>query len=374
MTTATDHDTTGATATAERNAPPIDEGAVEEFAGRLIGIFTDGLLAYLIDIGHRTGLFDAAAEGPATSAELAARAGLEERYVREWLGAMASAAIVEYDAATGSFTLPPEQAMCLSGTGAANLAPFSQLNTHLAKYVDKVAAAFRNGGGVPYGEYRPEFTGVMDGLGRGAYDQILVDGWLPLAPGLTEQLAAGARAADFGCGTGHALVVLGAAFPASTFVGYDLDDEAIEAGRAEAAERRLTNVRFEARDIATLHVDEPLDAAFVFDALHDQVDPVGVLARIYESLRPGGTLFAKEPRVSSNLEDNIGNPMAPLVYSISTLHCLTVSLAHGGAGLGTAFGEQVARRLLTDAGFVDVMVHDSPGDPTDGIFVARKPA
>lgn len=369
----TSTDTEPATASTDRSAPTIDEQAVAEFAGRLMGLFTGGLLAYMVDIGHRTGLFDAAAEGPATSVELAARAGLQERYVREWLGAMACAGIVDYDAATATFTLPPQHAVCLAGAGATNLAPFSQLNTHLAQHVAQVAVAFRDGGGVPYEEYRPEFTGVMDGLGRFVYDEILVDGWLALAPGLTERLAAGARAADVACGTGHALVVLAAAFPASTFTGYDLDTDAINRGRLEAAERGLTNVSFEVRDAAALQVDEPLDAVFVFDALHDQVDPVGMLARIHGALRHGGMLFAKEPRVSSNLEDNIGNPMAPLIYSISTLHCLTVSLAHGGAGLGTAFGEQVARQLLADAGFVDVAVHESPGDPTDGIYVATKP-
>src|SRR5205823_12845060 len=147
-----------------------------------------------------------------------------------------------------------------------------------------------------------------------------------------------ARAADVACGTGHALVVLARAFPASTFTGYDVDEGAIARARAEAAEAGLTNVAFEVADVATLHVEESLDVVFVFDALHDQVDPTGVLDRIHEALAPGGVFVMKEPRVSSNLEDNIGNPMAPLVYSTSTLHCLTVSLAHDGAGLGTAFG------------------------------------
>jgi SAM-dependent methyltransferase len=350
----------------------IDDQTVQAFAGHLFELFTGGMLTYLIDIGHRTGLFDAAATGGGTSLALAARAGLHERYVREWLGAMVTSGIVEYDATTATYHLPPEHAACLAGAGPLNLAPLSQLNTHLAKHVDDVATAFRHGGGVPYAAFRPEFTGVMDALGRGFYDGLLVDAVVPLVPGLAERLAAGVRVADVACGSGHALVVLGQAFPASTFVGYDLDDEAIARARREAAGRALANVSFEVRDVATLPADPPFDAVFVFDAIHDQVDPAGVLRAIHAALVPGGVFVMKEPRVSSMLENNVGNPFAPLIYSISTLHCLTVSLAHDGAGLGTAFGEQVACQLLATAGFGEVAVHEAPGDPMDAVFVATK--
>jgi SAM-dependent methyltransferase len=287
---------------------------------------------------------------------------------------MVTGGIVDYDPAGAIYRLPGEHAVCLAGEGPMNLAPLSQLSTHLGRYVGPVASAFREGGGVPYSAFRPEFTDVMDGLSRPFYDGLLVDAVLPLAPGLVERLAAGARAADVGCGSGHGLVVLAEAFPASTFQGYDLDDEAIARARAEAAERRLGNVTFEVRDVATLAAEVPYDAVFVFDAIHDQVDPHGVVRAIHDALVPGGVLLAKEPRVSSNLEDNVGNPFAPLIYSISTLHCLTVSLAHDGAGLGTAYGEQVARALLAEAGFVDIAVHDAPGDPTDAVFVAYRKA
>jgi ubiquinone/menaquinone biosynthesis C-methylase UbiE len=193
-----------------------------------------------------------------------------------------------------------------------------------------------------------------------------------MAPGLVDRLRGGARVADVACGTGHALVLLAQAFPASTFTGYDLDEGALERGRAEATAAGLTNVTFAMCDVATLQVEQPFDAVFMFDALHDQADPAGVLERVHAALAPGGTFFLKEPRVSSNLEDNIGNPFAPLVYSVSTLHCMPVSLALDGAGLGTAFGEQLARRLLTDAGFLDVGVHDAPGDPIDAVFITTK--
>jgi SAM-dependent methyltransferase len=352
----------------------IDERAVEAFAGRLMGLYSGGMLTYMIDIGHRTGLLTAVAGGDGTSADVAGRAGLQERYVREWLGAMTTADIVRYEPATGVYHLPAEHALCLAGTGAMNMAPYSQLNTHLAKFVAPVAVAFREGGGVPYSAYRPEFTDVMDALGRGVYDELLVGGYVPLVPGLAETLSAGARVADVACGTGHALALLADAFPTSTFVGYDFDEGAVERARSETAAGGLANVSFEVRDVATLEVEWPFDVIFVFDALHDQARPGDVLAAIHDALTPGGVLVMKEPRLSSNLEDNVGNPFAPLVYSVSTLHCMTVSLAQGGAGLGTAFGEQLARRMLDDAGFGDVMVTPAPGDPMDALYVARRPA
>ena len=349
----------------------VDQVEVEEFMGRLVSIYTGSMLTYMIDIGHRTGLLDAIARGAGTSDELARRAGLEERYVREWLAAVTSGGIVDYDPVGHTYTLAPARAACLTD-GPFNLAPMAQLQTHLGKHVHQVARAFREGGGVPYAEYRPEFTDVMDAVGRGVYDAFLLDGFLPLASGLTERLREGARVADVACGTGHALVLLARAFPRSTFVGYDLDDGAIARATAEANGAGLTNVTFEVRDAARLRVAEPFDAVFVFDALHDQVDPAAVLGCIHDALAPGGWFVMKEPHAADALEDNLANPMAPILYSVSTLHCMTVSLAHGGAGIGTMFGEQLARRMLASAGFVDVQVHPAPGDPGDAVYVSRK--
>jgi SAM-dependent methyltransferase len=338
------------------------------------GSYTGGMVTLMIDIGYRTGLFEAAATGPATSAELATRAGLQERYVREWLGAMVTSGIFEYDPAAGTYKLPMEHAVCLTGGGASNVARLSLFTSMLGKHVGAVATAFREGGGVPYSEFRPEFTDVMDTMSRNVFDEALVNGFLPLAPGVTELLTSGARAADVGCGTGHALVLLGKAFPASTFVGYDMADDALARARAEAASVGVTNVSFEICDVARLEVDPPFDVIFSFDTIHDQVDPAAVLANIFGALAPGGSYVMVEPYASSNLEDNVGNPMAPLMYAVSTLHCMTISLAHDGAGLGTAFGEQKARQLLADAGFGDVTVNPAPGDPLDAVYVTNKPA
>ena len=349
----------------------VDEQQIEQAAGRLFGLYTSGLLTYMVDIGHRTGLLEAAAVGPATSEELAARAGLHERYVREWAAALATGEILDYDAATRRYRLPAEYAACLTGTGAANLAPVSQVCTLLAPHVAAVTSAFRDGGGVPYAAYRPEFTSVMDALGRGMYDEMLIEGFLPLTGDLPLRLAAGIRVADIGCGTGHCVNLMAAAYPASQFVGYDQSEDAIARAREEAAAYGLTNATFDVLDVAELPVEPGYGAVFAFDAIHDLADPAGVLRRVQDALVPGGWFVMVDPKASSNVEDNIGNPLAPLLYSVSTLYCMTVSLSAGGAGLGTAWGEQLARQMLAEAGFVDVTVWDAPGDPLDSIYVCR---
>jgi 2-polyprenyl-3-methyl-5-hydroxy-6-metoxy-1,4-benzoquinol methylase len=351
----------------------LDPAAVGEFAGRIFGAYGQGMLAFMVDLGHRTGLFDAAVRGPATSQELADRAGLHERYVREWLGAVVTGGIFEYDAKNSVYTLPAVAAACLTGPGANNVAPFSGFIAHMGTHLQDVARAFKEGGGVPYSAFRPGFTDIMDAGSRHVFDGTLIDLVLPMAPGLVDSLAAGARVADIGCGTGHALVLMAKAFPDSTFVGYDLATDAIEKARAEADAEGLTNVTFEVHDIAKITPAQPFDAITTFDTIHDLVDPVGVLAAVYANLRPGGTYLMVEPHLQTKLEDNIGHPMAPMLYATSTLHCLTVSLAEGGAGLGTCFGEQKALELLADAGFGEVAVLAHPADPIDGIFITHRP-
>lgn len=342
---------------------------VEAFAGKLLPILSGALVSHMIDLGDRTGLFASSAEG-GTSQEIAERAGAQERYVREWLGCMAISGIIDYDVTSDTYSLAPEHAMLLVGPGS--MTPMARANTTLAPHVTGVARAFREGGGVPYSDYAPEFTEAMDGLGRGAFDQFLVQSYLPMAPGLTDLLTAGATAADFACGTGHALVVLAQAYPNSTFTGYDSDPFAIDRAKAEAAELGLKNVTFELTDILEVAPKQPLDAAFMFDALHDQVDPAGVLATVHRALRPGGTFLLREPHAADDLAGNLGDPMSAVMYAVSTLHCLTVSLAHDGAGIGTAFGEGLARRLLREAGFQDPAVQPAPGHPFDAVYVTRR--
>lgn len=361
------------TTTDTANTFSIDEARIEAFTEQLFGHFTSSFITHMVDIGHRTGLFDAFSQGPATSAELADRAGLQERYVREWLGAIVTAGIGEYDPTTEEYSLPVEHLTCLAGDSALNLAPLSLLSGLLAQHIEPVAHAFREGGGVPYSEYRPGFTDVMDGLGRATFDALLIDAIVPLTGPLPGLLEDGIRVVDIGCGTGHTTNLLAQAYPRSTFVGYDIAADAIERARAEAREYRLGNVTFEVRDVVQLPIDPPLDAVFAFDAIHDQTDPSGVLERVHAALAPGGMFVMFDIKASSHLEDNVGNPMAPMLYGISTLHCMTISLADHGAGLGTVWGQELALKMLREAGFVDAEVHEIPFDPLDSLYVCRKP-
>jgi SAM-dependent methyltransferase len=348
----------------------LDRQRVQDFARKLFGHYTSGILTLLVHIGHKTGLFEAVAKGPGTSQEIAGRAGLDERYVREWLAAMATGGIVEYDAASGAFTLPPDHAACLTGTSSRNLAAGSQSLPMLSKRLPRIEECFRTGGGVPYSEYRPDFTEAMDASWRLLYDGLLIKGFLPVANGLPDRLRAGIRAADIGCGTGHAVNLMAREYPASTFVGYDLGEDAIARARAEAREMGLPNARFEALDVTRLALEPKFDLITSFDSIHDQRDPAAAMRRIAGALAPDGIYFMVEPKASSRLEENIGNPFAPYIYGMSVLHCMTVSLAEGGAGLGTAWGEQVARRMLGEAGFGSVEVTDAPG-PQNSIYVCR---
>jgi 2-polyprenyl-3-methyl-5-hydroxy-6-metoxy-1,4-benzoquinol methylase len=350
----------------------VETAAVEEFAAKLVEIITGGLLTSLIEIGWRTRLFELATAGPATSAELAERGGLQERYVREWLAAMATAGIFEYDAVNRRFWLPVEHAAVLTGDTYDNLAPVAFLvSVIIRKGEGAVAKCFTEGGGVPWDAYLPEMHDVMDALWQPMYRDILVQQVLPLAPGLVEKLETGTRVADVACGSGNGTLTMARRFPNSTFVGYDQDTAAIAVARSRV--EGLTNISFDVADAATLTSDQPFGTAFVFNAIHDQARPLEVLTSIRSILEPGGTLLMDEPRISSHLEDNIGNPVAPMTYSISLLHCMPVSLAEGGAGLGTGWGEQVALALLSDAGFGPVEVHDAPGDASNAIFVTHRP-
>jgi SAM-dependent methyltransferase len=352
-------------------ADQLDKRRVQEFARSLFGHYTSGVLTLMVDIGYKTGLFEALGRGPATSQELAERAGLHERYVREWLGAVTTGGLVEYDAASGGFRLPPEHAVCVTGTSSRNLAAGSQVLAMLAQRLSKVAASFRTGGGVPYAEFRPDFTEFQDASWRLLYDGLLIKGFLPAAKGVPERLRAGIRVADIGCGTGHAINLMAREYPASTFVGYDFSAEATERARAEAREMGIANARFEVLDVTKLPPEPKFDLITSFDSIHDQRDPATTLRRIAEALAPEGLYFMLEPRAATKLEDNLGNPFAPYLYGISVLHCMTVSLAEGGMGLGTAWGEQKARDMLAEVGFTSIEVVDAPG-PQNSIYICRK--
>lgn len=341
----------------------------KQFAGKLMTIFSGSVLCKLIDIGYQTGLFEASRAGPATSQELSERAGLRERYVREWLGAMACSGIYSYDSATRRFTLPAAHEQLLTGPSAQNLAPYGPMLERLGKQVPRLIDCFKQGGGVPYGHFRPDFTQCMDDMWRRIYDEQLVEGFIARVDGLTERLERGARVLDIGCGTGHALNVLATHFPKSQFLGYDIAVDAIERAREEAAMMRLCNARFEVVDVTSI-AESQFDVVTAFDAIHDQRAPDAVLRSVKGALARDGMFVMIEFKFSSDLAENLSNPFAAMYYGLSLMHCMTVSLAVGGPGLGAVWGEGVARRMLAEAGFRDIRMIDSPR-PQNAIFVCR---
>lgn len=350
----------------------FDRQRSADFLEVLKGAYQSSMLVLMVDLGRRLGLFDALrAAGPSTSVELAARTGLSERHLREWLAAVAVGGVLAFDGADGRFELPAEHAVWLTGTAHTNLAPMAGLITGLAPRLEDVEESFRHGGGVPYERYRPHFTCSMDAVGRAKYDAMLVPVYLRLAPGIVERLEAGVDVVDVGCGTGHCLNLMAQAFPASRFLGVDFSGEALALARAEAAAMGLGNARFEEVDLSVpdaLGVGR-FDVVFAFDAIHDQSDPAGVLERVRHALRPGGVFLMLDIKASSHLAENLGDRTNLLLYGTSVMHCMQVSLAGGGPGLGTVWGTELATGMLAEAGFPDVTIHDLPGDPTNCLYV-----
>jgi 2-polyprenyl-3-methyl-5-hydroxy-6-metoxy-1,4-benzoquinol methylase len=345
----------------------------EEFSERMVAALDSASLAILMSIGHQTGLLDAmAALPPATSTQIAEAAGLNERYVREWLGGMTTGHIVDYDANTATYSLPAHRAGVLTrAAGSENLALVAQFIPLLSEVEQKVIGCFRAGGGLPYSEF-PRFHRLMAEMSGVVFDRALIGVVLPLVDGLVERLRSGVDVADFGCGSGHAINLMAQAFGASRFTGIDFSDEAIAAGIEEAARLGLANASFEAHNLSELDKIAVYDVITVFDAIHDQAQPARVLENIYRALRPGGVLLMADVKASSRLEDNVGVPMTTYLYTTSLMHCMTVSLALDGAGLGAAWGTQLAISMLGDAGFDDVQVAEVESDVINNYYIARK--
>ena len=351
----------------------MDRDPTPSFADQLAGTLTGGALTMLISVGYRVGLFEAAAPGPATSAVLAARAGLQERYVTEWLGAMVTGGLFGYDPASQQYHLPPDHARLLTGDGAANVAPVASMLRALGGALPDLERCFAAGGGLPHAVFAPHFAaaGAQPGdTWRRIYDEQLVDGFLGAVPGLPARLAAGARVLDVGCGSGHAVTVAAREFPASRFLGLDIDEHLVAVAAAERAGLGLGNAAFVVADAAALPARPRFDVITAFDAVHDQHSPQQVLRRVRGALAPSGLFVMVDAKFSSDLAGNIGHPLAALCYAISVLYCTPVSLAGGGAGLGAMWGTERARQMLAEAGFGQVEVLDSPR-PQNWIYACR---
>lgn len=354
------------------SAASLDPERAQAFAERTLDQVNGGFLSLMMSIGHQTALFDAmAALPPSSSSSIASACGLNERYVREWLAAMVMGKIIEYDPARQSYFLPPEHAACLTrAAGPDNLADLAQFVALLGEVEQSIIDVFKHGGGLDY-EAFPRFHALMAENSRAVLEATLLTHTIQLVSGLVEKLEAGIDVVDVGCGRGDAVLLLAARFPRSQFAGIDFSQEAITWARQEAKSRKLENARFEVRDASTLSGPPTYDLVTAFDAIHDQAKPRRVLRGIRESLRRDGVFLMVDIAASTHLENNAKNPVAPFLYTVSTMHCTAVSLAQGGEGLGACWGEEKARELLAEAGFSHVSVERVEGDDFNAYFVCR---
>jgi 2-polyprenyl-3-methyl-5-hydroxy-6-metoxy-1,4-benzoquinol methylase len=345
----------------------FDAAKAESFAENLLGVLNNSALALMTAIGHRTELFDTLADlPPATSQQIADAAGLNERYVREWLNAMVTGRFIDYNPADKTYSLPAEHAAFLTrAAGADNIAPFSQYVSVLGGVEDQIIHCFYHGGGVPYSEYK-RFHEVMAEDSGQTIVSSLFDHVLPLVPGIPEALERGIDVLDVGCGSGRALNKMAQAYPNSRFTGYDFSAEAIAIAAAQARDLQLTNIEFQVKDAAQMDEGDRYDFITTFDAVHDQAKPDVVLRNIYKALRPDGVYLMQDIHATTDVSGNMDHPAGPFLYTISCMHCMTVSLAYGGMGLGAMWGQEKALEMLAEAGFkrVDIkrLSHDFQND------------
>jgi ubiquinone/menaquinone biosynthesis C-methylase UbiE len=354
----------------------FDSAKAEAFAGQLLTALNHGALCLMASIGHRTGLFDVMRGLPAsTSAEIAEKAGLNERYVREWLGAMATAGVVEVDPTSTYYKLPAEHAAFLTRAKPAdNIAAITQWIHVLASVENEIVECFKKGGGVPYEKYSRFHAVMAEDSGQSVLSS-LESHILPLVAGLTARLAKGIRMLDVGCGSGRILNRLAEQYPNSRFIGMDLSPEAIGNARREASQKGLRNVEFIARDLSDFHEfaePEAFDFITTFDAIHDQAKPLNVLKGIHRALKSDGVYLMQDIRGSSHVHTDIGHPIGTFLYAASTMHCTPVSLARGGEGLGTMWGEKKTREYLQKAGFRSIETNQLAHDFANNWYVVRK--
>jgi SAM-dependent methyltransferase len=356
----------------------------EHFAARMTEILNAGALNLALAIGYRTGLFDAMdrLQGPQTCAAIAAAAGLDARYVREWLAVMATGKVValtEDDAGEACYRLPPAHADLLTRrAGSANLGVYAQeipLLTTIA--LESVIEGLATGAGVPYERY-PRFQRFMTELADAKHRRMLVPRFLPSVDDgrMVARLEAGIRVCDLGCGEGLALLLMAEAYPASRFVGIDICADSLARGRQEARRLGLTNVEFLCQDVAGLgpgdRTPQRFDYITAFDAIHDQTRPLEALRAAHALLAPDGAFSMVDIAADSRLAANLEHPMGPFLYTVSLMHCMPVGLVNGGMGLGMMWGRQRATALLEEAGFSRVTVASIPEDAFNLHFFCRK--
>jgi SAM-dependent methyltransferase len=336
--------------------PSIDEQKLMDLVYRAVDEVGATLTAALVVMGDRLGLYRAmAGSGPMSPAELAESAGVAERYVREWLNGNAAGGYVAYDAATGTYTLPPEQAVALTDEESPAFLPgFFQIAVGSVIDSPRIAEAARSGEGVGWHEHNDDVFHGCERFFRPGYNANLISAWLPALDGVVEKLEKGALVADVGCGHGSSTILMAQAFPNSTFVGSDYHDDSIETARERAKEAGVEDrVVFEVAPAAGFS-GRGFDLVTMFDCLHDMGDPVGAARHVHEALAFDGTWMVVEPAAGDRVEDNL-NPVGRAYYGFSTFLCTPSSLAQDvGLALGAQAGEAQLRDVISQGGFTSV--------------------
>jgi len=351
-----------------------DRDRLRDYARSVFGAMQGAVTAAMVNLGDRLGLYRAlAGGGPVTSAELAERTGLDERWVREWLRQQGAAGLLAWDDAE-RFALPPEGVAVLADEDhpAFGAGLFGQLPRIMA-LLDRLPDAFRTGLGLPYDALG---EGGALGVERGFapwYRNFLVPLAIPALDGVRERLERGARVADVGCGGGVALCTLARAFPASEFHGYDISKHALARAAANLAEAGVAGVTFHDAAVDPLPADASFDLVLTFDCLHDMTRPAEAMRAIRAALRPDGTWLIADIKSHDSFRANaLENPMAALMYGFSVMTCMSSALSEpGGAGLGTlGFPEATARAMTAEAGFTRFRTLDF-GHPVNAFYEVR---
>src|SRR4051812_11233983 len=352
---------------------PLDLAKLEAFVFRAVDEVGATLNTALVVMGDRLGLYRAlAGAGPLTPGELAERTSTTERYVREWLNAQAAGGYVEYDPDTGRYTLPPEQAVALTQEDSPAYIPgFFQIALGSVHDSPHIVDAARSGQGVGWHEHVHDVHEGCERFFRPGYNANLISAWLPALDSVVEKLERGGRVADVGCGHGASTILMGQAFPNSTFTGFDYHREGIETARQRAAEAGVDNrVTFDASPAAA-YPGQGYDLVTMFDCLHDMGDPVGAARHVRQSLADDGTWLIVEPYAGDRVEDNL-NPVGRAYYSFSTLLCTPASLSQEvGLALGAQAGEARIRAVVEAGGVTPL--RPAGGAAVNPRFAGRPP-
>ncbi|HEY6656944.1 MAG TPA: class I SAM-dependent methyltransferase [Nitrososphaeraceae archaeon] len=346
------------------------------FQEYMVDVMNKGSLSLMLSIGHRVGLFDTMVSlPPSTSKQIALASNLNERYTREWLAAMVVGKILNYDPSNDLYFLPTEKAELLTrNTKTYNFAASMQWIPILGQVEDEIVNCFKEGGGVPYSSYK-RFHEVMEEESAQTVLSVLFESIIPLVPQLEDRLKKGIKVLDIGCGSGRVMNMMANQFPLSKFTGFDISEEAIKNAQSQSLINGTKNVDFKVKDVSKI-LDPSTNLSFdlitAFDAIHDQAEPATVLTNIVSLLKPDDGIFLMQDILSSSLlKNNIDHPLGIFLYTISCLHCMSVSLAQDGRGLGAMWGKEKAVEMLKEAGFTKVDVKQLSHDFQNYYYICR---